>query len=124
MHEGKAVIAVVDDDPSVRKALTRLIHAAGYDADAYESAEAFLERPHDDRPSCLILDVHLPGLSGLELQERLTEMFDAIPIVFISAFADESVQSRAFDTGALDFLPKPLDNERLLDAIQRALEDY
>ena len=114
------MITVVDDDPSVRKSLRRLIKAAGYDSIAYESAEEFLAAPTGAESDCLILDVHLPGMSGLALQADLTQTGSKCPIVFISAFSDEDVRSQAIEAGATDFLPKPLDSDRLLRAIQRA----
>ena len=116
------MISVVDDDQSVRKALGRLIRSAGYEATLYESAEAFLAASAATESECLILDVHLPGKSGLELQAELAESGKSHPIVFITAYDDERARSQAIDSGAVEFLRKPLDSERVLEAIQKALE--
>jgi FixJ family two-component response regulator len=117
------MITVVDDDPSVRKALSRLIHAAGYSAETYESAEAFLAAGAAAKSDCVILDVHLPGKSGLELQAELAKSGTSRPIIFITAFDDERARSQALQTGASEFLRKPLDSERLLEAIESALRE-
>ncbi len=111
------MITVVDDDPSVRKALSRLIKAAGYEFSAYESAEQFLAADPATDSECLILDVHLPGVSGLDLQTQLSEADRKCPIVFITAFDDKMARSQALANGAIDFLYKPLDSERLLEVI-------
>jgi FixJ family two-component response regulator len=115
------MITVVDDDPSVRKALSRLIKAAGYDVAAYETAEQFLAAGPDADSDCLILDVHLPGVSGLDLQTQLGEANRKCPIVFITAFDDKKARSQALAQGAVDFLYKPLDSERLLEVIDEAI---
>ncbi len=121
MQDAKAIITVVDDDPSVRKALARLVRTAGYEATAYESAEQFLSDCGDKRPDCLVLDVHLPRMSGLELQAVLLGRCLTFPIVFISAFSDTEARTKAIRSGAIDFLPKPVDTGQLLEAIDRAL---
>ncbi len=121
MNDTSAQITVVDDDPSVRKALSRLISAAGYRASVYESAEEYLQSV-ERQTDCLVLDVHLPGMTGLELQSTLRRTSPEIPVVFISAFSDQHAQAQAIQDGAVDFLPKPLDSDRLLDAIARAFE--
>ncbi len=121
MQEAKSTIAVVDDDPSVRKALNRLIRAAGYRTVTYDSAEAFLEANAVHEVDFLILDVHLPGMNGFELQRHLLRTGYHCPLVFISAFSDENAWSQAVKDGALDFLPKPLDSQRLLNVISKAL---
>jgi FixJ family two-component response regulator len=115
------MITVVDDDPSVRKALSRLIRAAGYNAQAYESAETFLGSGAAASSDCIILDVDLPGKSGLELQAELAESGSHRPVIFITAFADDQARSQALETGAIEFLRKPLDGQRLLEAIESAL---
>ena len=119
--EGQKKIAIVDDDASVRKALRRLMKTAGYDAIAFKSAEVFLESEAKDHSNCLILDVHLPGMSGLELLAKLTQAGSPCPIVFISAFDDESAREQAINRGAISFLPKPLDGEVLLEVIGNAV---
>lgn len=115
-------ISVVDDDVSVRKALGRLIAVAGYAVAAYDSAEAFLEAEAAETSACVILDVHLPGKNGLELQAELLALRARCPVVFITAFDDESARSRALHAGAVAFLRKPLDTEHLLNVIKSALE--
>ncbi len=114
-------ICIVDDDPSVRRALGRLCKSAGYLADAFESAEAFLAAAAAVDTDCLILDVHLPGQSGLQLQTQLLEGDTHLPVVFVTAFADDQARREALSQGAVEFLSKPLDSDQLLDAIQRAL---
>jgi FixJ family two-component response regulator len=113
-----AVIGVVDDDPSVLRALTRLLGAAGYTVQTFGSAETFLARD----PSgidCLLLDVHLGGLSGFDVQERLAEAHVSIPIIFITAFDDPVTRERALKAAA--YISKPFDEQSLLAAIERAL---
>ena len=114
-------IVVVDDDPSVVRALARLIRLADYVVQTFESAEAFLEGHAEDDSDCLILDVHLPGLSGVELQARLRDAGSSLPIIFITAFDSERVHTEALEAGASAFLKKPLDGLRLLDEIARVL---
>ena len=120
-NASKPTICIVDDDDSVRKALGRLVRAAGYKADAFESAEDFLAGGRMDLSSCLILDVHLPGMNGLELQTAMKSESQDLPIIFISAFSNPAARSSAIATGAIDFLPKPLDTDRLLTTIERAI---
>lgn len=114
-------IAVVDDDPSVVRALARLIRLADYVVETFESAEAFLEGQAEGDSDCLILDVHLPGLSGVELQARLRDAGSSLPIIFITAFESERARTEALEAGASAFLKKPLDGLRLLDEIARVL---
>lgn len=117
-------ISVVDDDQSVRKALSRLIAVAGYTAAVYDSAESFLDAGAAKTSDCVILDVHLPGRSGLELQTELIASRLGCPIIFITAFDDESAQAQALEADAVAFLQKPLDTERLLEVIKLALESH
>ena len=114
-------IAVVDDDPSVRKALGRLCKSVGYSVRLYESSESFLNANAVNETDCLILDVHLPGKSGLELQAELLASERCCPIVFITAYDDEGARMKALEFGAVDFLRKPLDAERLLKIIEKVL---
>jgi FixJ family two-component response regulator len=114
-------ISIVDDDDSVRRALGRLCKSAGYRVESYGTAEAFLEAPGLDETDCLILDVHLPGRSGLQLQRELQIAGRRFPIVFVTAYEDERAQMQALESGAFDFLHKPIDSERLLDVIRRAI---
>ena len=117
-----AVVYVVDDDESVRRALSRLMRATGLEAKAFPSAQAFLEHPAPDRPACLVLDVRLPGPSGLDLQSALSQAQREIPIVFITGHGTVPTSVRAMKGGAVDFLQKPFDDRDLLEAVQRALQ--
>ena len=119
-----AVIYVVDDDPSVRKALTRLFKTRGWATKAFPSARDFLEGARGDVAGCLILDVRMPGLSGLELQELLTSHGFDIPIVFMSAHGDIPMSVKAVKAGAVDFLPKPVDSEQLVEVVRAAVEKH
>jgi len=114
-------IFIIDDDASVRRALRRLIRSVGLNVVTFATAEEFLQSPEQPVPDCLILDVHLPGLSGFELQERLTAEGRSIPIVFITAYADDPAGARAVPAGTVAFLKKPFEEQSLLDAVARAL---
>lgn len=118
----RALIHVVDDDESLCAALLDLLRAAGFDARGYGSAGEFLLQPTDDRPGCLLLDVRLPGPSGLDLQAALQGRGSELPIVFLTGHADVPTTVRAMRAGAVDFLEKPVEREALFDAIERALE--
>jgi RNA polymerase sigma factor (sigma-70 family) len=115
------VVFVVDDDASVREAMTSLIGSVALRVECFASSGEFLHRRQSDGPACLVLDVRLPGLSGLELQRKLTRMEQPIPIIFISAHGDIPMAVRAMKAGAVEFLPKPFRDEDLLDAIRQAL---
>jgi FixJ family two-component response regulator len=121
MTAAPSVIFVVDDDPSVRKSLTRLMTSAGYAVEAFPSAREFLTRAPVAGPSCLVLDVRMPGLTGLELQEALADKNHRMPIVFITGHGDISMSVKAMKAGASDFITKPFDADSLLEAVQRAL---
>jgi FixJ family two-component response regulator len=121
MSDTDAIVFVVDDEPSVRKSLCRLLKAAGYRAEAFGSAREFLERQPRDGIGCLVLDVQMPDLDGLDLQEGLAHAGSRFPIVFITGYGDIPMSVRAMKAGAVDFLPKPFGEEALLDAISRAL---
>ncbi len=120
--ECKAVIAVVDDDPSVRRGLERLIRSVGWKAETFASAQDFLARSPAKTPSCLVLDLRLPGLSGLDLQKRMAEAGLETPIVFLTGHGDIPASVKAMKAGAVEFLTKPVDDEDLLRAIQEAIE--
>ncbi len=122
MPPSDALIAVVDDDLSVRESLGSLIRSAGLRVETFASAQEFLARPQADAPSCLVLDVQLPGLSGLDLQKQLAEVNLEIPIVFITGHGNIPTSVQAMKAGALEFLTKPFDDEELLRAIQQAIE--
>ena len=114
-------LSIVDDDDLVRKALKRLISCSGYHIETYASAEEFLNSGDPETRHCLILDIRMPGLSGLELQRYLRNKNSRLPIIFISSHADEASKTEAMNAGAVDFLAKPFKEEQLLAAIQKAL---
>jgi len=122
MPEAVATVFVVDDDASVREALGSLIRSAGMKVETFASAQEFLARPPVDAPGCLVLDVRLPGLSGLDLQSRMAEINLELPIVFITGHGDIPTTVRAMKAGAQEFLTKPFRDQDLLDSIQQALE--
>ena len=115
------LVHVVDDDPSMRAALRRLLDAAGFEVRGYSSTGEFLLQPLPDRPGCLILDMRLPGPSGLELQAALQQRNIMLPVVFLTGHANVTASVQAMKAGAVDFLTKPVKREVLLDAVQRAL---
>jgi FixJ family two-component response regulator len=116
------LISVVDDDDSVRESLRGLIRSVGFAAAVFASAEEFLNSDHLRNTDCLILDVRMPGMNGLELQRRLAASHMSIPVIFITAHGDEEVRSRALNGGAVDYLLKPFSEEALLNAINTALK--
>ena len=116
------IVFVVEDDSSMREALTDLISSVGLLVEPLKSAREFLERKRPDVPACLVLDVRLPGLSGLDLQRELVRTEAPIPIIFISGHGDIPMSVRAIKEGAVDFLAKPFRDQDLLDAMQHALE--
>jgi FixJ family two-component response regulator len=115
-------VFVVDDDPSVRRGLERLLRSAGHRVESFASARDFLDRPEHDGPRCLVLDVRMPGQSGLDLHDRLVASGRDIPVIFITGHADVPMAVRAMKAGAIDFLSKPFDDAELLGATQQALE--
>ena len=117
-----ASVFVVDDDPSVRKSLTRLIESAGYTVEAFASARDFLKAATAGGPCCLVLDVRMPGMTGLDLQRTLAQAVHRIPIVFVTGQGDIPMTVTAMKAGAVDFLTKPFAARDLLDAVQRAVE--
>jgi FixJ family two-component response regulator len=122
LPKSKAIVFVVDDDLSVREGLERLLHAAGWEVETFPSAQQFLAHRKEDIPSCLVLDVGLPGLSGLDLQKRILEANREIPIVFITGHKDVPTSVRAMKAGAVEFLVKPFSEDDLLDAIRQAIK--
>jgi FixJ family two-component response regulator len=115
------LVLVVDDDPSVRKSLTRLLAAAGYMVEAFASAQEFLARERHEGPCCLVLDVKMPGLTGIQLQEMLAATGRRMSIVFVTGHADVPTSVKAMKAGAVDLLTKPVDVKDLIAAIQRAV---
>lgn len=122
MRESSAVIAIVDDDPSVREGLQSLVRSAGWRAETFASAQEFLAHTHAEVPSCLILDLQLPGLSGLDLQKRMADGDLEIPIVFLTGHGNIPASVQAMKAGAVEFLTKPVGEQELLQAIQEAIE--
>ena len=122
MSSVDAIVYVIDDDESIREALNSLIRSVGLTVQTFASAHEFLESRRPDVPACLILDVRMPGLSGLDLQRDLTEANIRIPIIFITGHGDIPMSVRAMKAGAVEFLTKPFRDQDLLDAIQQALE--
>src|SRR5207302_7956829 len=122
MSNPASVVFVVDDDPSVRRAIQRLVESVGLQVQLFGSAQEFLGSKRPDAPSCLVLDIRLPGISGLDFQRELAESNIHIPIIFITAHADIPMTVRAMKAGAVEFLAKPFRDQDLLDAIQQALQ--
>jgi len=119
--ESEPVVFIVDDDASVRKSLERLVRSVGLRGETFASAPEFLHRAAADGPSCLVLDVRMPEVSGLALQERLAAAGHRIPIIFIPGHGDITMSVRAMKAGAVDFLPKPFNDQDLLETIQEAI---
>jgi len=116
------LIGIVDDDESVRNSISSLLRSAGYRTLVFESAEAFLDSGHVREANTLVLDVKMPGLSGIELQQRLIELDYVVPIIFVSAHADEEVRKVALAQGAIAFFGKPFNDEALLTVLGSAAE--
>lgn len=122
MAEAESTVFVIDDDPSVRRAIRRLIGSVGLQVELFGSAKEFLRSKRLDAPSCLVLDIRLPGISGLDFQRELALAKVHIPIIFITAHGDIPMTVRAMKAGAVEFLTKPFRDQDLLDAIHFALE--
>src|SRR5262249_7511676 len=117
----KPIVFVIDDDDSVRRSLERLLRSVDLDVETFASAQDFLRKPMPDRPACVVLDLRLPGPSGLELQESLIRAGHDVPLIFISRHADVPSSWRGIKAGAVDFLQKPFSDQALLDIIHGAL---
>jgi FixJ family two-component response regulator len=117
-----ATVFIVDDDSAVRRSLERLVRTVGLGVVTFQSAQEFLEHGPPDGPACLILDVRMPGLSGLDLQTKLAEAGFSVPIIFMTGHGTIPMSVRAMKAGAVDFLQKPFDEQELLDAVNQALE--
>jgi FixJ family two-component response regulator len=117
------LVSVVDDDDSMRAAVQDLLEAVGLSAQGFASAEEFLKSGKQHETACLITDIRMPGMSGLELQAKLNAERCRIPIIFITAHGDEKMRMQARREGAVEFMSKPLDNEMLLDSVRAALEN-
>ena len=119
--QGVPIVFIVDDDADVRESLKELLESVGLHSESFGTAQEFLSSPRNDAPSCLVLDVRLPGISGLDLQRELKRGRINIPIVFLSAHADVPMSVKAMKSGAIEFLTKPFRQQDLLDAVQRSL---
>jgi FixJ family two-component response regulator len=122
LRQPEAVIAIVDDDASVQRGLQRLIRSAGWKVETFASAQEFLARSRAELPNCVLLDLQLPGLSGLDLQKQMAEVGLEIPIVFLTGHGNIPVSVQAMKAGAVQFLTKPVDEQELLQAIEEAVE--
>ena len=116
------MISIIDDNDCVRESLQRLMRSVGFAANVFASAEEFLDSDRLLNTDCLILDVRLPGMNGLELQRHLASSHSEIPIIFITSYEDDELRARALNAGAVDYLLKPFNDENLLDAIEAALK--
>ena len=116
------MISIIDDDDSVRESLRRLMRSVGFAVNVFASAEEFLDSDRLRYTGCLILDVRLPGMNGLELQRHLATSHSEIPIIFITSYEDDEVRARALNAGAVDYFLKPFNDDDLLDAIDAALK--
>ncbi len=122
MSEPKPIVYVVDDDPGLRQSLKFLIGSVGLDVEVFPAASAFLEQYDAARPACLLLDLRMPDMSGLELQQQLAARRVAIPIIIITAYAEVPTAVRAMKAGAVDFIEKPFSDHALLERIQKAVD--
>jgi len=122
MSEGQSVVFVVDDDESMRRSLATLLRSVGLDARVFPSPQDFMRAERPDAPACLVLDVRMPGMSGLAFQEQLAKAGIGLPIIFITGHGDVPMTVRAMKAGAVEFLTKPFDDQVLLDAIHGAIE--
>lgn len=122
LRETRPVIAIVDDDLSAREGLSNLIRSAGLEVETFASGQDFLSSRGCDAPSCLVLDLQMPGLSGLDLQKRMADVGLEVPIIFLTGHGDIPASVRAMKAGAVEFLTKPFDEEALLRAVQEAVE--
>jgi FixJ family two-component response regulator len=122
--KGTALVSIVDDDESIRIGLSRLLKSVGFDVDIFASGEAFLDSGDLQASACLILDLRMPGMSGLELQRRLISCNCQVPIIFLTAHNDEQARAQAIRAGAIDFLVKPFREESLIRYINLAVDQH
>ena len=122
MSDEQAIVYVVDDDPSMRRSLESLLRSVGHEVRLFASAPEFMQATRKDTPGCLVLDVRLPGMSGLAFQQELAKAGVALPIIFVTGHGDVPMTVRAMKAGAAEFLTKPFDDQILLDAVHAALE--
>jgi RNA polymerase sigma factor (sigma-70 family) len=121
MREEQSVVYIIDDDEGVRESVADLLRSVGHEVQSFGSAQEFLDSSKEDVPACIVLDIRLPGPSGLEVQRRLTRSNIHLPIIFISGHGDISMSVQAIKSGAIEFLTKPLNEQRLLDAVQAGI---
>jgi len=124
MQEKKAIVYIVDDDDSVRGAIKRLIRSAGLEAQTFASGDDFLKSKFRDQNACIVADVRMPGMSGLELHKKLFGRGFNLPVIFITGFDDTETRSQARKSGAFGYFRKPVDDQALLDAIELALSSH
>ena len=122
MNEPRTRIAIVDDEQSIRRALLRLMRSAGLAAQAFDSGAAFLESLSEFQPDCVVLDLHMPGLSGFDVQQRLARDWPAVAVIAVTGHHSSETQARALLTAPLAYLHKPMDDQTLLDAVARAAQ--
>ncbi|MDF1584012.1 MAG: response regulator [Methyloprofundus sp.] len=122
LNKQAVTIYIVDDEFSIRDSLSMLLELSGFKAESYESAQVFLEHFDPDQPGCLILDMRMPDMDGLELQEELVQRCSELPIIFISGHGDVPISAKAFKAGAVDFIEKPFDNQLLLARIDEVVD--
>ena len=122
MKEDHPIVYLIDDDESVREGLTDLLRSVGHSVQPFGSVQQFIDSPRPDVPGCIVLDVRLPGMSGLEFHRSLTASNINTPVIFISGHADVPMTVRAIKSGAIDFLPKPVNEQQLLDTVQAGIE--
>ncbi|MFQ5982412.1 MAG: response regulator transcription factor, partial [Woeseiaceae bacterium] len=120
--EAKSTVFIVDDDQAIRHAMELLMRSVGMDYEIYHSADDFLAAFSDDKPGCLVLDIRMPGMGGLELQEKLIEIGSSLPIIFITGHGDVPMAVEAMQKGAVDFIQKPFRDQDLLDRVGEALK--
>ncbi len=120
MHQN-TMISIIDDDESVRAATASLVRSLGFETSTFDSAEAFLQSPQSADSSCVISDVQMPGMTGIELQAELEAAGNRVPIIFITAFPEERIRRRAMAAGAICFLSKPFEGSEMIECINRAL---
>jgi len=118
------LISIVDDDDALRMSLDNLIRSAGFRAKGFASAESFLRAPDRQETACLILDVRMPHMNGLELQQHIVKAKWNIPIIFMTSYADDAVRAEALAAGAIEFLHKPFSDDKILNAVQKALHQH
>lgn len=122
MREGESIVYIIDDDPLYRSSTERLVRSVGFSVLGFKSAKDFLDSERSNLPSCLLLDVRMPGISGLDLQQELAEAGVEIPVIFVTGYGDIPMSVQAIKAGAIEFLTKPFRDQVLLDAVAEAID--